>query len=181
MIENFCMRFNTAVELKICISWFRVFLRRLTNGGFLAKGYCLRTIGYCFPYCFLELFVGGQGLDGRGQSRDGGIPQSPPTRETLWLAYRLNLFKQLFKQMIGYIDWLKLKHCFSTKSPLHGPVFVAKVFSKSVLLCIQAFFKIYIDLLISSPGCSKSDLPRFNIELIMGKVDIKSYFCPAKF
>ena len=22
------------------------------------------TIGYCFPYCFLEIFVGGQGLDG---------------------------------------------------------------------------------------------------------------------
>ena len=33
-------------------------------------------------YCFLEIFVWGQGLDERGQSRDGGIPQSPPpTRE----------------------------------------------------------------------------------------------------
>ena len=27
-----------------------------------------------FPYCFLEIFVIGQGLDGRGQSRDRGIP-----------------------------------------------------------------------------------------------------------
>ena len=35
-------------------------------GGFL-------TIGYCF----LEIFVGGQGLDGGGQSRDG----DPPTGE----------------------------------------------------------------------------------------------------
>ena len=44
---------------------------RLNSGGFL-------TIGYCFPYCFLEIFVRGQGLDGGGQSHDRGIP----TRET---------------------------------------------------------------------------------------------------
>ena len=36
-------------------------------GGFL-------IIGYCFPYCFLEIFLGEQGLDGGGQSRVGGIP-----------------------------------------------------------------------------------------------------------
>ena len=30
----------------------RVFPRRLTHGGFL-------TIGYCFLFCFLEIFVGG--------------------------------------------------------------------------------------------------------------------------
>ena len=35
-------------------------------GEFLTIGYCLRTIGYCFPYCFLEIFVGEQGLDGGG-------------------------------------------------------------------------------------------------------------------
>ena len=40
--------------------------RRLTSGGFLTIDYCSRTIGYCFPYCFLEIFVGLQGLDGRG-------------------------------------------------------------------------------------------------------------------
>ena len=33
-------------------------------GGFLIICYCFRTIGYCFPYCFLEIFVGGQDLDG---------------------------------------------------------------------------------------------------------------------
>ena len=33
-----------------------------------------------FSYCFLKIFVGGQGFDGGGQSRDGGSP-SPPTRE----------------------------------------------------------------------------------------------------
>ena len=42
-------------------------------GGFLTIDYCLRTIGYCFPYCFLEIF-GGQGTDGGGQSCDGGSP-----------------------------------------------------------------------------------------------------------
>ena len=31
-------------------------------------------MGCCFPYCFLEIFVGGQGLDEGGQSRDGGSP-----------------------------------------------------------------------------------------------------------
>ena len=49
-------------------------------GGFVTIGYCLRTICYCFPYCFLDIFVGGQGLDGGRQSCDGRIP-SPPTRE----------------------------------------------------------------------------------------------------
>ena len=39
-------------------------------GGFL-------TIGYCF----LEIFVGGQGLDGGGQGRDGGDPPVLPTGE----------------------------------------------------------------------------------------------------
>ena len=34
------------------------------------------TIGYCFPYYFLEIFVGGQG-DGQGKSRDRRIPGSP--------------------------------------------------------------------------------------------------------
>ena len=42
----------------------RVFPRRLTNRRFLTIGYCLRTIGYCFSYCFLKIFVRGQGLDG---------------------------------------------------------------------------------------------------------------------
>ena len=42
-------------------------------------------IGYCFPYCFLEIFVGeGQDLNGGGQSRDGGIPPVPPLGKTLW-------------------------------------------------------------------------------------------------
>ena len=30
--------------------------------GFLKLGHCLRTIGHCFPYCFLEIFVGGKAL-----------------------------------------------------------------------------------------------------------------------
>ena len=66
---------------------FKVFPRRLTNGegGFL-------TIAYCFPYCFLEIFVGEQGLDGRGQSRDGDIPPvPPPTRENPAVGNRVKL------------------------------------------------------------------------------------------
>ena len=47
-------------------------------GGFLTIGYCLRAIGYCFPYCFLENLVGEKGLDGGGQSRDSGILPVPP-------------------------------------------------------------------------------------------------------
>ena len=38
----------------------RVFPRRLTSvggGAFLAIHYNSRTIGYCFPYCILEIFV----------------------------------------------------------------------------------------------------------------------------
>ena len=37
-------------------------------------------MGYCSPYCFLEMFVGAQGLDGGRQSHDGD-PSSPPNRE----------------------------------------------------------------------------------------------------
>ena len=47
--------------LKLCIQscLLRVFPKRLTHGeGLLTISYCLRTIGYCFPYCFLESFVG---------------------------------------------------------------------------------------------------------------------------
>ena len=40
----------------------RVFPGRLTNGGILTIGYCLRTVGHCFPYCFLEIFVGEKAL-----------------------------------------------------------------------------------------------------------------------
>ena len=64
----------------------RVFLTRLINGGFLTKGNCLRTIGYCFLYCFLEIFVGGQGLDGEEQSRDVGIPPVLPLGKTLMIV-----------------------------------------------------------------------------------------------
>ena len=69
-----------------------------------------RTIGCCCPFCFLEIFLegqdldggqnrdgeaivfllfsgnfcgAGQGLDGGGQSCHGRSPSPPPTRETL--------------------------------------------------------------------------------------------------
>ena len=56
----------------------RVFRRWLTDGGFLTIGDCSKRKGFCFPYYFMEIFVGGQGLDGGRQSHDGGILQSPP-------------------------------------------------------------------------------------------------------
>ena len=51
-------------------------------GGFL-------TIRYCFPYCFLEIVLGGQGLDGGGQSRDG-VPPVPPLEKTLTGAVNMS-------------------------------------------------------------------------------------------
>ena len=55
-------------------------------GRFLTIGYCSRTIGYCYPYCFLEIFVGEQGFDGGRQNSDGGGPflVPCPLRKTLW-------------------------------------------------------------------------------------------------
>ena len=67
-------------------------------GGFLTIDYCLRAIGYCFPYCFLEIFVGGQGLDG-GDKVAMGDPPVPPTRETL-----------LTQCCVKVICW-ELSHC----------------------------------------------------------------------
>ena len=57
-------------------------------GGYLTMGYCSRTIGYCFSYCFLEIFVGGEGFDGGGQSRDGGSPSPPPLGKTLIISIK---------------------------------------------------------------------------------------------
>ena len=59
------------------------------EGGFL-------TTGCCFCYCFLEIFVGGQGLDGERQSHDGGITPVPPLEKTLTFAsYELLSFVTL--------------------------------------------------------------------------------------
>ena len=42
-------------------------------GGYLTIGYCSRPI----HYCFLEIFMGGQGFDEGNKVMRGGIPQSP--------------------------------------------------------------------------------------------------------
>ena len=49
-------------------------------GGFLTIGYCSRTIGYCFPYCFLEIFAGDKTLMERDKVMMGA-PPVPPTRK----------------------------------------------------------------------------------------------------
>ena len=65
-------------------------------GGFLTIGYCLRTIGflrttgYCFPYCFLKIYVGGQSLDG-GDIVMMGDPPVSPLGKTLSRAKRHQL------------------------------------------------------------------------------------------
>ena len=66
-------------------------------GGFLTIGYCLRATGYCFPYCFLENFVGGKALM---EVHKVVIwdPPSPPlgktlitSFETLRAKYKINI------------------------------------------------------------------------------------------
>ena len=44
--------------------------------------YCLRTIDCCFPYCSLEIFVGGQFLDGGSLTR--GHPEMCRQIAKLW-------------------------------------------------------------------------------------------------
>ena len=56
-----------------------VFLRKLTGGGFLTIDYCSRTIGCCFPYCFMQIFVGDKALMEEEKVVTGGI--SPSTKE----------------------------------------------------------------------------------------------------
>ena len=45
-------------------------------GGFLTVGYCSRTMDYCFPDCFLEIFVGDKVVIGE-------IPPVLPPGKTL--------------------------------------------------------------------------------------------------
>ena len=67
----------SSVEEFTCRLMVKIFPRRSTDGGFLTICYCLRTIGYCF----LEIFVGGQGLDGG----------DPPLGKTLMVLAKQNL------------------------------------------------------------------------------------------
>ena len=74
-------------------------------GRILTIDYCSRTIGYCLPYCFLEVFVGGQGFDGGVQSRVGEDPPSPPTRENPG-TIGSSLFRTKFGPSLGCQDLL---------------------------------------------------------------------------
>ena len=64
------------------------------------------TMGYCFPYCFLEIFVGGQGLDGGGQSRDG-VPQSPPPPLGKTLDMQTEHILKKVRQNIGVTKYIR--------------------------------------------------------------------------
>ena len=37
----------------------------------------------------------------------------------------------MLEQIIGYIDWLKLEHCLSTKWRLHGPILATNLLLRS--------------------------------------------------
>ena len=56
----------------------RIFLRRFTSGGIFNNRLLFKENKILFPYCFLEIFVGGQGLDGGGQSCDRRGSSPPP-------------------------------------------------------------------------------------------------------
>ena len=76
-------------------------------GGFL-------TIGYCFPYCFLETFVGGQGLDG-GEKVVMGIPQLGKTLSA-------GSYSQVFTVLPGacsfnYMSYQEFKYKDKTSAP----------------------------------------------------------------
>ena len=59
------------------------------GGGLLSIGYCSRTIGYCFPYYFLEIFVGDKALM-EGDKVVMGDPPVLPLGKTLNGANRVN-------------------------------------------------------------------------------------------
>ena len=61
------------------------------------------------------------------------------------LANTLNLFQQLLKHLIRYIDWLKFEHCLSAKL-VQGPLLFTKVFMvKSDLnLCAKKYTVRYV-------------------------------------
>ena len=53
--------------------------------GFLTIRYFSTTVGYCFPYCFLETFVGGKAVMEGDKVQIGGgggegVPSVHPTR-----------------------------------------------------------------------------------------------------
>ena len=75
---------TSLVRLHMCMPDHRVVPRWLTSGGFLTIGFCSRTISYCFPNCFLEIFVRGDKAVMEGdQVMVGGIPPVPSPRKTL--------------------------------------------------------------------------------------------------
>ena len=61
------------------------------------------------------------------------------------LANILNLFEQLSKHLIRYIDWPKFEHCLSAKL-VHGPILITEEFMvKSDLnFCAQKYTVCYV-------------------------------------
>ena len=52
---------------------------------FLTIDYCLRTMGYCFPNCFLEILWGGKALMEGNKVVMRDAPSLPPLGKTLVL------------------------------------------------------------------------------------------------
>ena len=57
-------------------------------GGIFNNGLLFKNDRLLFSYCFLEIFVGGEGFDGGRQSRDRGSPSPPPLGKTLIISIK---------------------------------------------------------------------------------------------
>ena len=66
---------------------YKVFFRRLASGGIFNNRLLSKNKRLLCSLLFLEIFVGGQGLGGGGQSHVGG-PPLPPTWENAALKFR---------------------------------------------------------------------------------------------
>ena len=88
---------------------------------FFTIGNCSRTIGCCFPYCFLEIFVRGDKAVIDGDIVVMGIPQSPPpTRRNLEATgqYLLSSIDNLIKLSFPFISLSTRKEANPTTQKL---------------------------------------------------------------
>ena len=92
----------------------------------------VRCANYCLTSCLSKFYFVLTAVQSTVQSNDTKIPcvtlMSAELRiQILWLANRLNLFEQLFKQVTAYVNWSKLKHRLFATLRLHRLISFAKV------------------------------------------------------
>ena len=79
------------------------------EGELLTIGYYLRTTGYCFPYCFLKIFVEDKALIEGDKVVMGGSPSPHPLGKTL-------IRKSDTKIKISYLSSIHCTRRLSTSS-----------------------------------------------------------------